>query len=118
MAKFLSEQQVSDIASYAQLCLNEDELSQMTLDLNSIVSTLDSIAAYKVEADECMNHDVNDEANAEGVCAQKEALAWLDLSKKLQPHDACFVSCLGGFSASSASSADFTDSAAKEGDCS
>ena len=43
MAEHLTEEDVRNIATYARIGLDEQELAQMTVDLNSIIDTLEPI---------------------------------------------------------------------------
>ena len=46
MAEYLTEDDVRGIAAYARIGLMEDEVAQMTVDLNSIIGTLDPILEH------------------------------------------------------------------------
>jgi len=45
----LSEKDVRDIASYVRIGLSDDELTQMTKDLNDIIETLKPITEFDLE---------------------------------------------------------------------
>lgn len=45
----LSEKDVRDIAEYARIGLDDDELSAMTVDLNSIIETLKPITEFDLD---------------------------------------------------------------------
>ena len=46
MTEYLTEQDVRAIAAYARVGLSEEELAQMTVDLNSIIGTLEPILEH------------------------------------------------------------------------
>ena len=46
MTQHLTERDVRDIATYARIGLTDDELVQMTTDLNSIIDTLKPITEF------------------------------------------------------------------------
>ena len=49
MTQHLTERDVRDIATYARIGLTDDELVQMTTDLNSIIDTLKPITEFDLE---------------------------------------------------------------------
>ena len=49
MTQHLTERDVRDIATYARIGLTDDELVQMTTDLNSIIDTLKPITDYDLD---------------------------------------------------------------------
>ena len=49
MAQHVTERDVRDIAEYTRIRLNDDEISQMTVDLNNIIDSLAPITEYDLE---------------------------------------------------------------------
>lgn len=49
MTQQLTERDVRDIATYARIGLTDEELAQMTVDLNSIIETLKPITEFDLE---------------------------------------------------------------------
>lgn len=49
MTQHLTERDVRDIATYARIGLTDDELVQMTTDLNSIIDTLKPITKFDLD---------------------------------------------------------------------
>ena len=50
MTQQLTERDVRDIATYARIGLTDEELAQMTVDLNSIIETLKPITEFDLES--------------------------------------------------------------------
>ena len=92
MPGYLTERDVLDIAAYARIGLADDEVAQMTADLNAIIESLQPIVGYAPEDVEPTFHPVGDLANVmrEDAVApsftQDEALANAPEAK-----DGCFV---------------------------
>lgn len=59
----LSEKDVRDIAEYARIGLDDDELSAMTVDLNSIIETLKPITEFDLEGVEPTFHPIGSLSN-------------------------------------------------------
>ena len=59
----LTEQDVRDIAEYARIGLTDDELSTMTVDLNTIIETLRPITEYELEGVEPTFHPIGSLSN-------------------------------------------------------
>ena len=66
MAERLTEKNVRDIAAYAHIGLNDDEIARMTVDLNNIIATLEPIGGL---------HNVMREDVVEESFTQEQALA-------------------------------------------
>lgn len=49
MTQYVTERDVRDIAEYTRIALTEDEVSQMTVDLNQIIDSLSPITEYDLE---------------------------------------------------------------------
>ena len=58
MAEHLTEEDVRNIATYARIGLDEQELAQMTVDLNSIIDTLEPITQYELDGVEAINNSI------------------------------------------------------------
>ena len=99
MAEYLTEKDVRGIAAYARIGLTEAEVSQMTADLNNIISTLDPILEYDLGGVEPTFYPVDGLVNVmredveEPSFTQEQALA--NAAKK---QDGAFLipSILGG----------------------
>jgi len=80
MEQQLTEKQVEQIAHYARIYMDPNEIQTMTKDLNAIVSSLDIILTYNLEDVEPTFHPIGGLSNImrEDVCTesftQKEAL--------------------------------------------
>ncbi|MGI6032923.1 MAG: Asp-tRNA(Asn)/Glu-tRNA(Gln) amidotransferase subunit GatC [Coriobacteriales bacterium] len=59
----LTEKDVRDIAEYVRIGLTDDEVTQMTTDLNSIIETLKPITEYDLEGVEPTFHPIGDLSN-------------------------------------------------------
>ncbi len=49
MSQHVTEKDVRDIAEYTRIHLEEDEIAQMTIDLNEIIESLKPITEYDLE---------------------------------------------------------------------
>ena len=63
MSEHVTEQDVRRIAEYARIGLTDDELPQMTADLNSIIDSLKPITEYDLEGVEPTFHPIGDLSN-------------------------------------------------------
>ena len=63
MTQHLTERDVRDIATYARIGLTDDELVQMTTDLNSIIESLKPITEYDLEGVEPTFHPIGNLSN-------------------------------------------------------
>jgi len=59
----LTEQDVRGIAEYVRIGLTDDEVAQMTTDLNNIIETLKPITEYDLEGVEPTFHPIGDLSN-------------------------------------------------------
>ncbi|MBQ9069573.1 MAG: Asp-tRNA(Asn)/Glu-tRNA(Gln) amidotransferase subunit GatC [Eggerthellaceae bacterium] len=81
MASHVTERDVRRIAEYTRIGLTDDELPQMTEDLNNIIESLKPITEYDLEGVEPPFHPIGDLSNVmrddvEGTSfTQEEALA-------------------------------------------
>ena len=63
MTQYLTEREVRGIAEYARIGLTEEELSEMTVDLNNIIETLQSIKHLDLEGVEPTFHPIGSLSN-------------------------------------------------------
>lgn len=63
MTQHLTEKDVRDIAEYTRIGLTDDEVSQMTVDLNAIIDNLAPITEYDLEGIEPTFHPIGDLSN-------------------------------------------------------
>lgn len=81
MTQYLTESDVRTIATYARIGLDEQELAQMTVDLNNIIETLQPITEYDLDGVEPTFHPIGSLSNVmredaeEASFTQEEALS-------------------------------------------
>lgn len=63
MTQHVSESDVRGIAEYARIGLTDDEVAQMTVDLNAIIESLRPITEYDLEGVEPTFHPIGDLSN-------------------------------------------------------
>lgn len=63
MTQYLSEHDVRDIAEYVRIGLTDDEVAEMTVDLNAIVDSLQTILTYDLEGVEPTFHPIGSLVN-------------------------------------------------------
>ncbi len=63
MTQHVSERDVRDIAEYTRIRLNDDEVRQMTVDLNDIIDSLAPITEYDLEGVEPTFHPIGSLSN-------------------------------------------------------
>ncbi len=63
MTQHVSKQDVRGIAEYARIGLTEEELEQMTIDLNAIIESLKPITEYDLAGVEPTFHPIGDLSN-------------------------------------------------------
>lgn len=66
MTQYLTEREVRGIAEYARIGLSGEELSEMTVDLNNIIETLQSIKQLDLEGVEPTFHPIGSLSNVMG----------------------------------------------------
>lgn len=99
MSQHLSENDVRSIASYTRIRLTEDEVSQMTGDLNNIIDSLHPITEYDLDGVEPTFHPIGGLSNVmredvvEPSFSQEEALS---NAPKQQDGSFLIPSILGG----------------------
>lgn len=63
MTQHLTEKDVRDIATYARIGLNDEEVTAMTADLNSIIESLKPITEYDLDGVEPTFHPIGSLSN-------------------------------------------------------
>ena len=63
MTQHLTEKDVRDIAAYARIGLNDEEVTAMTADLNSIIESLKPITEYDLDGVEPTFHPIGSLSN-------------------------------------------------------
>ena len=63
MTQYLTEREVRGIAEYARIGLTDEELSEMTVDLNNIIETLQPIKQLDLEGVEPTFHPIGSLSN-------------------------------------------------------
>ena len=63
MTQHVTEKDVRDIATYTRIALSDEELPQMTKDLNDIIESLKPITEYDLEGVEPTFHPIGDLSN-------------------------------------------------------
>ncbi len=92
MSSHISEKDVRDIAEYARIYLEEDEVSTMTAELNDIIDELGAILEYDLEGVPPTFHPIGDLSNVMredsvvNTFSQAEAL-----SNAPAAQDGCFL---------------------------
>lgn len=86
----LSEQDVRDIAEYARIGLTDEELSTMTVDLNSIIETLQPIKDFDLDGVEPTFHPIGTLSN---VMREDEIVETFDQDEALANSDSTRSGC-------------------------
>ena len=63
MTQHLTENDVRRIAEYARIGMTDEELTNMTVDLNSVIDTLGPITEFDLEGVEPTFHPIGDLSN-------------------------------------------------------
>jgi len=63
MPQHVTERDVRDIAEYTRIRLDDDEVTQMTVDLNNIIESLKPITEYDLEGVEPTFHPIGSLSN-------------------------------------------------------
>ena len=99
MTQHVTEKDVRDIATYTRIALSDEELPQMTKDLNDIIESLKPITEYDLEGVEPTFHPIGSLSNVmredvETTSFTKEEA----LSNAPKQQDGCFLipAILGG----------------------
>ena len=73
MTQHLTEKDVRDIAEYTRIGLTDDEVSQMTVDLNAIIDNLAPITEYGLDGIEPTFHPIGDLSNVMREDVERES---------------------------------------------
>ncbi len=73
MTQHLTERDVRDIATYARIGLTDDELVQMTTDLNSIIDTLKPITEFDLDGVKPTFHPIGSLSNVMREDVERES---------------------------------------------
>lgn len=73
MTQHLTEEDVRDIAEYTRIGLTDDEVSQMTVDLNAIIDNLAPITEYDLDGIEPTFHPIGDLSNVMREDVERES---------------------------------------------
>ena len=73
MTQHLTEKDVRDIAEYTRIGLTDDEVSQMTVDLNAIIDNLTPITEYDLDGIEPTFHPIGDLSNVMREDVERES---------------------------------------------
>jgi len=92
MPQHVTEKDVRDIAEYTRIHLSEDEIGQMTIDLNNIIESLKPITEYNLEGVEPTFHPIGSLSNVmredvEGASFTQE----FALSNARKQQEGCFL---------------------------
>lgn len=99
MTQHLTEKDVRGIATYARIGLTDEEVTEMTVDLNNIIESLKPITEYDLEGVEPTFHPIGDLSNVmredvEGESFTQEVA--LENAPKQQDGSFLIPSILGG----------------------
>lgn len=99
MTQHVSERDVRRIAEYARIGLTDEELPQMTADLNAIIDSLKPITEYDLEGVEPTFHPIGDLSNVMREDVERTSFTQDEaLSNAPEQQDGAFLipSILGG----------------------
>ncbi len=93
MTQHLTEADVRDIAEYTRIGMTEDEVAQMTVDLNSIIDSLEIIREYDLEGVEPTFHPIGSLSNVMREDVWEDTSFSQDDSLRNAPkqQDGCFL---------------------------
>ncbi len=92
MTQHLSEQDVRNIAEYTRIGLSEDEIKQMTVDLNSIVDSLKPITEYDLDGVVPTFHPIGDLSNVMRDDVERTSFTQkVALENAPKQQDGCFL---------------------------
>ena len=99
MTQHLTEKDVRGIATYARIGLTDEEVTEMTVDLNNIIESLKPITEYNLEGVEPTFHPIGNLSNVmredvEGESFTQEVA--LENAPKQQDRSFLIPSILGG----------------------
>ncbi len=99
MTQHVTEKDVRDIATYTRIALSDEELPQMTKDLNDIIDSLKPITEYDLEGVEPTFHPIGSLSNVMREDVETESFTQEEaLSNAPKQQDGCFLipAILGG----------------------
>lgn len=92
MTQHVTEHDVRDIAEYTRIGLADDEVAQMTLDLNAIIESLKPITEYDLEGVEPTFHPIGALSNIMREDVVQESFSQeTALENAPQSQDGCFL---------------------------
>ena len=92
MPQHVTEQDVRDIATYTRIGLTDDEIVQMTVDLNGIIESLKPITEYDLTGVEPTFHPIGALSNIMRDDVEQESFAQeTALENAPQQQDGCFL---------------------------
>ena len=92
MAQHLTEKDVRRIAEYARIGLVDDEVGQMTVELNQIIDGLKPITEYDLTGVEPTFHPIGDLSNVMREDVERESFTQeVALSNAPKQQDGCFL---------------------------
>ena len=103
MTQHLTEKDVRAIAQYVRIGLPEEEVGQLSIDLNNIIDSLKPITTYDLEGVEPTYHPIDGLSNVMREDAKGRSLTKEEaLARASRQQDGCFVvpAILGGGDAS------------------
>ena len=90
--RHVSEKDVRDIAEYTRIHLSDDEVVQMTIDLNDIIESLKPITEYNLEGVEPTFHPIGSLSNVMREDEERESFTHEEaLSNAPAQQDGCFL---------------------------
>ena len=92
MAQHVNEQDVRAIAEYTRIHLDDDEIAQMTIDLNEIIESLKPITEYDLEGVVPTFHPIGGLSNVMREDVEKPSFSHAQaLSNAPAKQDGCFL---------------------------
>ena len=92
MPQHVTERDVRDIAEYTRIHLDDDEIAQMTVDLNEIIDSLKPITEYELEGVEPTFHPIGSLSNVMREDVEKDSFTQaFALSNAPKQQDGCFL---------------------------
>ena len=92
MAQHVTERDVRDIAEYTRIHLDDDEVTQMTVDLNDIIESLKPITEYDLEGVVPTFHPIGSLSNVMREDVETESFTQdFALSNAPKKQDGCFL---------------------------
>ena len=92
MPQHVTEKDVRDIAEYTRIHLNDDEIAQMTVDLNDIIQSLKPITEYDLEGVVPTFHPIGSLSNVMREDIERESFTQdYALSNAPAQQDGCFL---------------------------